>query len=42
MAKFYYNGVLLPEIPSDVLAKYPICLIYLKKDGTNYRLLAGT
>ena len=42
MAKFYYNGVLLPEIPSDVLAKYPICLIYLKSDGTNYRLLAGT
>ena len=42
MAKFYYNGVLLPEIPSDVLAKYPICLIYLRKDGTNYRLLAGT
>lgn len=42
MAKFYYNGVLLPEIPSDVLAKYPICLIYLREDGTNYRLLAGT
>ena len=42
MAKVYYNGVLLPEIPSDVLAKYPICLIYLKADGTNYRLLAGT
>ena len=42
MAKFYYNGVLLPEIPSDVLAKYPICLIYLKADGTNYRLLAGS
>lgn len=42
MAKFYYNGVLLPEIPSDVLANYPICLIYLKGDGTNYRLLAGT
>ena len=42
MAKFYYNGVLLPEIPSDVLAKYPICLIYLKADRTNYRLLAGT
>ena len=42
MAKFYYNGVLLPEIPSDVLAKYPICWIYLRPDGTNYRLLAGT
>ena len=42
MAKFYYNGVLLPEIPSDVLAKYPICLICLKSDRTNYRLLAGT
>lgn len=42
MAKYYYSGVLLPEIPSDVLANYPICLIYLKGDGTNYRLLAGT
>lgn len=25
--KFYYNGVLLPEIPSDVLAEYPYCVI---------------
>lgn len=27
MAKFYYNGVLLPEIPQDVLTQYPKCLI---------------
>lgn len=42
MAKYYYNGVILPEIPADVLASYQMCLIYLKSDGTNYRLLAGT
>ena len=40
--KCWYNGVLLPEIPADVLASYQICLIYLRDDGTNYRLLAGT
>lgn len=28
MAKFYYNGVLLPELPSDVdMAEYPYCFI---------------
>ena len=27
MAKFYYNGVLLPEIPADVLAEYPYACI---------------
>lgn len=27
MAKYYYNGVLLPEIPADVLASYPYLLI---------------
>lgn len=27
MAKFYYNGVLLPEIPKDVLAEYPYVVI---------------
>lgn len=24
---YYYNGVLLPEIPADVLAKYPYCCL---------------
>ena len=33
MAKFYYNGVLLPEIPSDVLANYPYC--WIRYDGAN-------
>lgn len=27
MAKYYYNGVLMPEIPADVLAEYPYCWI---------------
>lgn len=27
MAKYYYNGVLLPEIPQDVLAECPYCWI---------------
>lgn len=27
MAKYYYNGVLLPEIPADVLAEYPYAWI---------------
>lgn len=39
MAKYYYNGVLLPEIPADVLAEYPYCAIRLDSDGVNYRLL---
>lgn len=42
MAKYYYNGVLLPEIPADVLKRYSELLIYLRADGVNYRLLAGT
>ena len=28
MAKYLYNGVLLPEIPSDVLAEYPYAWIH--------------
>lgn len=28
MAKFYYNGVVLPEIPVDVLAEYPNIIVY--------------
>lgn len=33
MAKYYYNGVLLPEIPADVLAEYPYC--WIRNDGAN-------
>jgi hypothetical protein len=37
--KAYYNGVLLPEIPTDVLAQYPYAWIRLKGDGTAYDLI---
>ena len=38
MAKYYYNGVLLPEIPADVLAEYPYAWISLGDDGATYNL----
>lgn len=38
MAKYYYNGVLLPEIPADVLVKYPYQMIAGK---SNYTLIAS-
>ena len=28
MSKYYYNGVLLPELPKDILAEYPNLFIY--------------
>ena len=28
MSKYYYNGVLLPQLPSDVVAQYPNVFIY--------------
>jgi hypothetical protein len=39
VAKYYYNGLLLPEIPSDVLASYPYC--WIRKHNTNnvYQLM---
>lgn len=42
MAKYYYNGVLLPEIPADVLPEYPYCYIYLLNDGVTYRLMMSS
>lgn len=39
MAKYYYNGVLLPEIPADVLEEYPFCYIFLLNDGVTYKLI---
>lgn len=33
MARYYYNGVLLPEIPADVLEEYPYC--WIRNDGAN-------
>lgn len=35
--KFYYNGVLLPEIPQDVLAEYPY--VFICKGSTRYNLV---
>jgi hypothetical protein len=36
VAKFYYNDVLLPEIPADVLAEYPYCWIRALPTNTSY------
>lgn len=33
MAKLCYNGVLLPEIPADILAEFPYCWINSTFDG---------
>ena len=41
MAKYYYNGVLLPEIPSDVLAEYPYCWARENSDGVTFDFLFG-
>lgn len=38
MAKYYYNGVLLPEIPSDILAEYPYCWIRKNVTSGHYDL----
>lgn len=40
--KFYYNGVLLPEIPSDVLAEYPYCWIRNNTTSGYYDLFFST
>lgn len=42
MAKYYYNGVLLPEIPEDVLAEYPYAFIGLVQSTGKYQILAST
>lgn len=39
---YYYNGVLLPEIPADMLAEYPYCYIYELSDGVTFRLMMAT
>ena len=38
MAKYYYNGVLLPKIPADVLAQHPYCWIRENKTTGYYDL----
>ena len=40
--KYYYNGVLLPEIPADVLASYPSAVIVKYLSDGGYRLYAGS
>ena len=40
--KYYYNGVLLPEIPADVLAQYPYAWIRLGSDGKTYDLILSS
>lgn len=42
MAKYYYNGVLLPEIPADVLAEYPYIMITNRPDNIGIRLEFST
>ena len=42
MAKYYYNGVLLPEIPSDVLAEYPYAWIRMNTAANAYDLYFST
>lgn len=41
MAKCYYNGILLPEIPADVLASYPYCWIRDNGATGNYDLVVA-
>lgn len=41
MAKYYYNGVLLPEIPADVLAEYPYAFIGYVESSGRYQILAS-
>ena len=40
MAKYYYNSVLLPEIPANVLAAYTYRIIFLNIES-KYRLIAA-
>ena len=41
MAKYYYNGVLLPEIPADVLAQYPYAWIQVNLESRTYNLVVS-
>lgn len=42
MARYYYNGVLLPEIPSETLSKYPYVFIFYRDDIANYRMYTSS
>ena len=39
MSNIYYNGVLLPEIPADVLAEYPYAVIAVNESNMQYQML---
>lgn len=39
MAKAYFNGVLLPEVPADVLKDYPYC--WIMNESSQYSLIFG-
>ena len=41
MRKYYYNGVLLPELPKDILAEYPNVVIYKWADDGAINFLAA-
>ena len=41
MRKYYYNGVLLPEIPRDILAEYPNVFIYKWADDGTINFMAA-
>ena len=41
MSKYYYNGVLLPEIPSDILSEYPNVFLYKWVDGGDINFMAA-
>ena len=41
LKKYYYNGVLLPELPADVLASYPYAFIGFIASTGKYQILAS-
>ena len=41
MRKYYYNGVILPELPKDILAEYPNVFIYKWTNGGKINFMAA-
>ena len=39
--KYYYNGVLLPEVPVDILKEYPYCWMRTNNTLGDYELIFG-
>ena len=42
LKKYYYNGVLLPELPADALAEYPYAVMAVNEEKMQYQLLLST